>query len=80
MGSPLLTLFRGMGLFFFLFGATAPLIGEAEEVDAAKPLGAFNRDPNDLVLTVGGRMVVNHPPGPRFFEGCAVAKSFGSSE
>ena len=27
---------------------------------AAEPLGAFNRDPNDLVLTVGGRLVVNH--------------------
>ena len=24
------------------------------------PLGAFNRDPNDLVLTVGGKLVVNH--------------------
>ena len=27
---------------------------------AAEPLGAFNRDPNDLVLTVGGRLMVNH--------------------
>ena len=27
---------------------------------AAEPLGAFTRDPNDLVLTVGGRLVVNH--------------------
>ena len=27
---------------------------------AAEPLGAFNRDPNDLVLTVGGRLVVSH--------------------
>ena len=27
---------------------------------AAEPLGAFNRDPNDLVLTVGGKLVVNH--------------------
>ena len=27
---------------------------------AAEPLGAFNRDPNYLVLTMGGRVVVNH--------------------
>ena len=27
---------------------------------AAGPLGAFTRDPNNLVLTVGGRLVVNH--------------------
>ena len=27
---------------------------------AAEPSGAFNRDPNDLVLTVGGKLVVNH--------------------
>ena len=47
----------GHGVILFPFGATPPLIGEA---DAAEPLGAFNRDPNDLVLTVGGRLVVNH--------------------
>ena len=50
----------GQGVIIFPFGATPPLIGEAEEVVAAEPLGAFNRDPNDLVLTVGGRLVVNH--------------------
>ena len=50
----------GQGVIVFPFGATPPLIGEAEEVVAAEPLGAFNRDPNDLVLTVGGRLVVNH--------------------
>ena len=50
----------GQGVILFPFGATPPLIGEAEEVVAAEPLGAFNRDPNDLVLTVGGRLVVNH--------------------
>ena len=50
----------GQGVILFPFGATPPLIGEAEEVVAAEPLVAFNRDPNDLVLTVGGRLVVNH--------------------
>ena len=50
----------GQGVILFPFGATPPLIGEAEEVVAAEPLGAFNRDPNDLVLTVGGKLVVNH--------------------
>ena len=50
----------GQGVILFPFGATAPLIGEAEEVVAAEPLGAFNRDPNDLVLIVGRRLVVNH--------------------
>ena len=33
---------------------------------AAEPLGAFNRDPNDLVLTVGGKLVVNHLLEMRF--------------
>ena len=50
----------GDGVIRFPFGATPPLIGEAEEVVAAEPLEGFNRDPNDLVLTVGGRLVVNH--------------------
>ena len=50
----------GQGVILFPFGATPPLIGEAEEVVAAEPFGAFNRDPNDLVLTVGGKLVVNH--------------------
>ena len=50
----------GRGVILFPFGATPPLIGEAEEMVAAEPLGAFNRDPNDLVLTVGGKLVVNH--------------------
>ena len=50
----------GQGVILFSFGATPPLIGEAEEVVSAEPLGAFNRDPNDLVLTVGGKLVVNH--------------------
>ena len=50
----------GRGVILFPFGATPSLIREAEEVVAAEPLGAFNRDPNDLVLTVGGRLVVNH--------------------
>ena len=50
----------GQGVIPFHFGATPPLIGEVEEVVAAEPLGAFNRDPNDLVLTMGGRLVVNH--------------------
>ena len=50
----------GQGVIIFPFGATPPLIGEAEEVVAAEALGAFNRDPNDLVLTTRGRLVVNH--------------------
>ena len=50
----------GQGVILFQFVATPALIGEAEEVVAAEPFGAFNRDPNDLVLTVGGRLVVNH--------------------
>ena len=50
----------GQAVILFPFRATPPLIGEAEEVVAAEPLGAFNRDPNGLVLTVGGRLVVNH--------------------
>ena len=50
----------GQGVILFPFGATPPLIEEAEEVVAAEPLGAFNRDPNDLVLTVGRKLVVNH--------------------
>ena len=48
------------GVILFPLGATPPLIGEAEEVVAAEPLGAFNRDPNDLVPTTRGRLVVNH--------------------
>ena len=47
-------------MIIFPFGAIPPLIGEAEEVVAAEPLGAFNRDPNDFVLTMGGGLVVNH--------------------
>ena len=27
---------------------------------AVEPMGAFNRDPNDLVVTAGDRLVVNH--------------------
>ena len=26
----------------------------------AEPIGAFNKDPMDLVLTAGDRLVVNH--------------------
>ena len=44
----------------FPFGATPPLVGEAEEVVAAEPMGTFNRDPNDLVVTAGDGLVVNH--------------------
>ena len=49
----------GQGVILFPFGATPPSIGEAEEVVAVEPLGAFNRDPNDLVVTTRGRLVVN---------------------
>ena len=61
MGSALPTLVNsGQGVILFPFGATPPLIGEAEEMVPAKPMGAFNRDPNDLVVTTGDRLVVNH--------------------
>ena len=50
----------GQGMIVFPFGGAPPLIGEAEEVVAAEPLGAFNRDPNDLVVTTRERLVVNH--------------------
>ena len=52
--------FSGQGVILFPFGATPPLIGEAEEVVAAERMGAFNRDPNDLVVTTRERLVVNH--------------------
>ena len=48
------------GVILFPFVVTPPLIGDTEEVVAAKPLGAFNRDRNDLVVTTGERLVVNH--------------------
>ena len=52
----------GQGLVLFSFGPTPPLIGEAKEVDEADPMGAFNRDPRDLVVytPLGHRLVVNH--------------------
>ena len=50
----------GQGVILFPFGATPPLIGGAEEVVAAEPMGAVNNDPNDLVLTAGDRLVGNH--------------------
>ena len=59
----------GQGVIIFPFGATPPLIGEAEEVVPPSPLGALNRDPNDLVLSVGGRLVVNHLLEHNFLSG-----------
>ena len=50
----------GQGVILFPFWAKPPLIGEAGEVVAAEPMGAFNRDPNDLVLTAGDKLVANH--------------------
>ena len=50
----------GLGVILFPFGATPPLIGEAEEVVDAEPMGAFNRDPVDLLVTTGDRLVVTH--------------------
>ena len=50
----------GRGVILFSFGATPPLIGEVKKVVAAKLMGAFNRDPNDLVVTTGDSLVVNH--------------------
>ena len=50
----------GKEVILFLGGATPPLIWEAEKVAAAEPMGAFNRDPNDLVVTAGDRLVVNY--------------------
>ena len=35
---------------------------------AAEPMGAFNRDPIDLVLTHRDRLVVNHLLEHDFFE------------
>ena len=49
----------GQGILF-PFGAAPPLVGEAKEVVAAKPMAAFNRHPNDLVVTVGDKLVVNY--------------------
>ena len=56
----------GQGVILFPFGATTPLIGEAEKVVAAEPMGAFNRDPNYLVVTTGDKLVVNHLLGHDF--------------
>ena len=56
----------GQGVILFPFGATPPLIGEAQEVVAAEPMGVFNRDPNDLVVTAGDRLVGNHLLGHDF--------------
>ena len=41
------------GVLLFSFGATPPLIGEAEKVVQAEPMGFFNRNPMDLVVTTG---------------------------
>ena len=70
-------IFSGQGLIIFPFGATPPFIGEAKEVVAAEPLGAFNRDPNDLVLTVGGRLVLNHLLEHNFLSGVQLDSLFG---
>ena len=59
MGSPL-PIFSRQGIILFTFGATPPLIGEAEEVVAPETFGPLNRDPNYFVLTVGRKLVVNH--------------------
>ena len=50
----------GQAVILFPFGATPPLIGEDEEVVAAEPVGAFDRDPMDLVVTTRDGLVVNH--------------------
>ena len=50
----------GLVVILFPFGATSPLIGEAEEVVEAEPIGAFNRDPMDVLDTTGDTLVVNH--------------------
>ena len=51
----------GQGVILFPFGATPHLIGEAEEVVEGQPMGAFNRDPGDLVAyNSGERLVVDH--------------------
>ena len=47
-------------MILFSFWATPPIIGEAEEVVAVERMGAFNGDPNDLVVTAGDRLVVNY--------------------
>ena len=66
----------GYAHHIFPFGATPPLFGEAEEVVAAEPLGAFNRDPNHLVLSTRGMLVVNHLIEHDFFKCCATGLSF----
>ena len=66
VGTP--NIISGQGVILFPFGATPPLIGEAEEVAAAEPLGTFNRDPSDLVLTLGGKAGGQPPLGARFVE------------
>ena len=54
-------IFSGQGVILFPFGATPPLIGEPEEVVEVEPMGAFSRDPGDLVVyTTGDKLVVNH--------------------
>ena len=54
------------GGILFPFGATPPLIGEAEEVVEAEPIRAFNEDPMDLVGATGDKLVVNHLLQPHF--------------
>ena len=50
----------GQGVIVFLFGATPPLIRDAKEVVEVEPIGAFNSDPMDLVVTIGDKLVLNH--------------------
>ena len=47
-------------MILFPPGATRPPIGEADEVVTEEPLGVFNSDPTNLVMSTGGRFVVNH--------------------
>ena len=48
------------GAILFRFGATPPLIGEAEEVVAAEPMRASNRIPMILWSPPWDRLVVKH--------------------
>ena len=60
------------GLFLFPFGATPPLIEEPEAVVEAESIAAFQRDPMDLVVTIGGEPLAR----AQFFESCAARESF----
>ena len=42
------------------FQAIDPIIGRLRDVVAQQPIGAFNKNPTNSMLTIRDRMVVNH--------------------